>query len=94
LKCEGREFFLKESDLRLWRREIAGNYCVLEAGSRMRAVTERLVLRLAATAEADCRTPGKAECLARWVYDLEISFDANGSIGVDSNFCGWHESRS
>jgi hypothetical protein len=81
------------SDLGLWGRQIAGNYCVLKTGSRVRPVAEWLVLRLAATAEADRRTPGKAECLAGWVDDLKISFDTHRSIVVNGNFCGWHESR-
>src|ERR1039458_10133284 len=53
--------------------EIAGDHCVLEAGSRVRAVTERLVLRLAAPAKPDHRPAAKAECLSRGIADLDIS---------------------
>ena len=76
------------SEFWLGGRELAGDYRVLEAGPRMRAVAEGFVLRLAAAAKRDDRASGEAELLPGLIEDLKVAVDANHPVVHYRNFCG------
>src|SRR5262245_57222428 len=59
----------------------------LELALRVGAVAKRLVAAVAATAKRDGRPSRKVVLPALGIADLELTFDSNRTIVLDSNFC-------
>jgi hypothetical protein len=56
----------------------------------MRAIAERLVCGVPATAEPDGSPSSQAKGFSLGIKDFEIAFHAYGSVVIDSNFRGRH----
>src|SRR5882672_1761654 len=78
------------SNLRFGRRQIAGGDRVGEARSGVGAVAKRLVGRLPAAAKADGSATGESKGLSGGIDNFEVTFDADGAVGVDGDFCCGH----
>ncbi len=57
----------------------------------MRAVAEGLVGGVPAAAERDDGAACKPVCVAGWVQDFEVAFDANGTVSEDGDFSFFHD---
>jgi hypothetical protein len=66
----------EKSDFGFRSWQVARDYLILKARSGVRAIAEGLVLRLAASAEADNGPACQAELLSQWIEDLEIALDS------------------
>ena len=75
--------------LGLRRRKFAGRHGIVETRAGVGPVAERLVGRLSAAAEGDYGPSGQAERGPGGVEDLEVAFNADGSVVQDYNF-SWH----
>src|SRR6266849_8502820 len=67
--------------LRLGRRKLASGHRIVEAGTGMGPVAERLVSRLPATAKGNYGTSGQAERDSGGIQNLEVAFDADRPVG-------------
>jgi hypothetical protein len=78
------------SRFRNWRGQIASLHFVDKITRLVRAVTERLIGGMATTAEADCGAACQTEFIACRIDDLEITFDQNRAVVLESYFCWRH----
>ena len=69
-----------------WGREFASDDCIGKSGSFVGAVAKRLVLGMATAAKRDGSAPSEPERLALRVDNFEVAFDADRSVGVNSDF--------
>jgi len=76
---------------RLW--QIAGDNLILESRPRVRTIAKRLVLRLAAAAQADYSASRQTERLTRRIADFKIAFNTHGTVVINRYFCSRHECR-
>src|SRR6266576_2682597 len=75
---------------RLWGRQLPGGNGIGESAGLMRAIAERLVCGVPATAEPDSGPSSQAKWFSLGIKNFEIAFHAYGSIVIDSNFRGRH----
>ena len=83
----GKNFSFLYFGLGWWK--IARGYFVGEIIQAMSTVAERLVGRMAATAESDGSASGETEFISGGVNNLEITFHQDWAVMFERNF-GWH----
>lgn len=81
---------LELSQFRLRWGEFTRRDHIIKSYAIVTAIAKRLIGGLAAAAEGNDGAAGEAERGTRGVEDFELAFNADGTIGGDGDFGGWH----
>jgi len=91
-RCTGSSLsHIGQLDLWFGSGQVAGDNFILKAGAGMGAIAKRLVLRLAASAQADHGASAKSKLLTLRIENLEVPLNADRAVVVNGNFCIGHE---